>query len=207
MVRWLVAGFIAFVALASVWEAAVFAQTTAQTSSTSQTSSTTGAFDSLSPGNQKIARALYEAQTTGSGGTTTANGTTTAPLTLDEIAAKKQGGQGWGNVFKDMKAQGLVQDKNLGQAVSRYQRSTHGGTSTTQSATYTASGRQLNTGSRGHGAKSLDDGTVGKHGYGKQGGGYGNGGSGNGQAYASGSSHSNAGGSGGGSGHGRGGSK
>ena len=40
----------------------------------------TGGFASLSPGDQKIARALFEAQCT-SGGTT--------PLTLDQIAAKK----------------------------------------------------------------------------------------------------------------------
>jgi len=68
----------------------------------------TGAFDKLSPGDQKIARALFEAQKT--------NGAT-APLTLDQIAAKKQH-TGWGEVFKQMKAQGLVTDKNLGQAVS-----------------------------------------------------------------------------------------
>src|SRR5438445_10462869 len=74
----------------------------------------TGAFASLSPGDQKIARALFEAQST-SGGTT--------PLTLDQIAAKKKEGHtGWGQVFKQMKAQGLVTDKNLGQAVSSFER-------------------------------------------------------------------------------------
>ena len=72
----------------------------------------TGAFDKLSPGDQKIARALFEAQKT--------NGAT-APLTLDQIAAKKQH-TGWGEVFKQMKAQGLVTDKNLGQAVSNFER-------------------------------------------------------------------------------------
>ena len=71
----------------------------------------TGAFDKLSPGDQKIARALFEAQKT--------NGAT-APLTLDQIAAKKQH-TGWGEVFKQMKAQGLVTDKNLGQAVSNFE--------------------------------------------------------------------------------------
>jgi hypothetical protein len=73
----------------------------------------TGAFASLPPGEQKIARALFETQTT--------SGTTT-PLTLDEIAAKKQGHAGWGEIFKQMKAQGLVTDKNLGQVVSSYER-------------------------------------------------------------------------------------
>src|SRR5437016_14199807 len=72
----------------------------------------TGAFEKLSPGDQKIARALFEAQTT-SGGTT--------PLTLDQIAAKKKH-TGWGEIFKHMKAQGLVTDKNLGQAVSSFER-------------------------------------------------------------------------------------
>jgi hypothetical protein len=71
----------------------------------------TGAFDKLSPGDQKIARALFEAQST-SGGTT--------PLTLDQIAAKKKH-TGWGEIFKQMKAQGLVTDKNLGQAVSNFE--------------------------------------------------------------------------------------
>ena len=76
----------------------------------------TGAFEKLSPGDQKIARALFEAQNTTpskSGGAT--------PLTLDQIAAKKKGHTGWGEVFKQMKAQGLVTDKNLGQAVSNFE--------------------------------------------------------------------------------------
>ena len=71
----------------------------------------TGAFEKLSPGDQKIARALFEAQKTNGG---------TAPLTLDQIAARKQH-TGWGEVFKQMKAQGLVTDKNLGQAVSNFE--------------------------------------------------------------------------------------
>jgi hypothetical protein len=71
----------------------------------------TGAFDKLSPGDQKIALALFEAQKT-TGGTT--------PLTRDQIAAKKKH-TGWGEVFKQMKAQGLVTDKNLGQAVSNFE--------------------------------------------------------------------------------------
>jgi len=107
---------------------------------------TTTPYESLSPGNQKIANALFEAQLgTPSNGTTGTSGTTTmsTPLTLDEIAAKKQSGQGWGLVFEDMKAQGLVQEKNLGQIVSKYTRphnpphSTSGGSTIT-----TASGRQ-----------------------------------------------------------------
>src|SRR5712691_5146874 len=59
----------------------------------------TGNFDSLSPGNQKIANALFKAQRP--------TGTQTA-LTRDQIAGLKST-EGWGRVFKTMKADGLVQ--------------------------------------------------------------------------------------------------
>jgi hypothetical protein len=65
-----------------------------------------GAFDSLPPGEQKIAQALFEAQKAPAPGGP-------APLTLDQIAEKRQGRAGWGEVFSDMKAQGLVAEKNL----------------------------------------------------------------------------------------------
>ncbi len=71
----------------------------------------TGAFAQLSPGNQTITKALFEAQ-----------GSSPKALTLDQIAAMKQGHEGWGEVFKQMKAQGLLTEKNLGQIVSRYER-------------------------------------------------------------------------------------
>ena len=86
-----------------------------------------GAYAKLSPGNAKVARALYEAQVTPTSGTTTTTGTTTTAsktLTLDQIAAMKQNGQSWGRIFQALKAQGLVADKNLGQVVSRYQHRT-----------------------------------------------------------------------------------
>jgi len=73
----------------------------------------TGTLASLPPGEQKIVRALFEAQKK--------SGTAT-PLTLDEIAARKQGYGGWGGVFKSMKAQGLLTDKSLGDVVSGYER-------------------------------------------------------------------------------------
>ena len=86
---------------------------------------TAGSFDKLSPGNQKIARALYEAQqtrteTSGSTSGTTSGSPSTASKTysLDDIAAMKQSGKGWGVVFKEMKANGYYPDaKNLGQVV------------------------------------------------------------------------------------------
>lgn len=92
---------------------------------TAQTVTVDGAYAKLSPGNAKIARALFEAQVpnpTPVRTTRVANGGT-APkaLTVDQIAAMKQSGQSWGQVFNTMKAQGLVTDKNLGAVVSRYQ--------------------------------------------------------------------------------------
>jgi hypothetical protein len=100
-----------------------------------------GAYSRLSAGNQKIALALFDAQQAhvmpasnggGTGGGPSSNGatapaanTTTAsgkPMTLDQIAAQKQGGHAWGEIFQTMRDQGLVQEKNLGQVVSKYQR-------------------------------------------------------------------------------------
>ena len=57
------------------------------------TASNEGAFDNLSPGNQKIARALFEAQQSGA---------TSKPLAMDDIAVMKQSGKGWGQVFREM---------------------------------------------------------------------------------------------------------
>ncbi len=96
-----------------------------------------GAYQKMSPGNQKVARALFEAQhpptsaTTKrqAGRTTTASTTLGAaapapkPLTLDQIAALKQAGTGWEHVFRQMRAQGLVADKNIATVVTRYNQS------------------------------------------------------------------------------------
>lgn len=76
-----------------------------------------GAFARLSPGHQKVAQALFTAQTIAPGQESRAKN----KLTLDQIAAQKQGGQGWGQVFQTMRAQGLLQDKSLGQVVTRYE--------------------------------------------------------------------------------------
>jgi hypothetical protein len=98
-----------------------------------QTTTVDGSYQKLSSGNGKIARALFEAQvvppTTASTTASTArpggaaSGTPAPkPLSLDQIAAMKQGGQSWGQIFNMLKTQALVHDKNLGQVVSRYQR-------------------------------------------------------------------------------------
>ena len=87
----------------------------------SPASTTNGAFDKLSPGSQKVASALYQAQRNGTPATGVASTPSPAkPLTLDEIAARSGSGQRWIQVFKDMKAQGLVQEKSLGHVVSKY---------------------------------------------------------------------------------------
>ena len=75
---------------------------------------TTG-FASLSPGEQKVVRALFEAQKTDGAA---------RPLTLDEITARKTPGkEGWGQVFKSMKQEGrLGTTKTLGEVVSSYEK-------------------------------------------------------------------------------------
>ena len=113
---WLVAFAIGTVAPSLAVGSAVLAQTNSKTFG-----APTGAFDKLSVGNQKVAASLYEAQNAAPFATGTTRPTSTArPLTLNEIAARRQTGQGWGQVFRDMKAQGLVREKSLGQVVSKY---------------------------------------------------------------------------------------
>ncbi len=74
------------------------------------------AFDELSPGNQKIAQALCDGQPGGCPATSSPGQTT---LTRDQIASMKQH-RGWGEIFKDMQANGQIPPdvKNLGQLVS-----------------------------------------------------------------------------------------
>jgi hypothetical protein len=69
-----------------------------------------GAADALSPGNRKIAEALFDAQLESG-----ANN-----FTLDEIATLKSDGLGWGQVFGQMRNDGAVPEgaRNLGQVVS-----------------------------------------------------------------------------------------
>lgn len=140
--------------------AAAAGQTQTQTSSpeattpTQATNPSAGAYDRLSPGNQKIARALYDAQWNGStAGTGTATGGGQAK-SLNAIAAMKQDG-GWGQVFKQMKAQGLVQEKTLGQVVSSSNHAAKNGTDTTIT---TASGKHYDAGAVGNGSSGHGNG-------------------------------------------------
>jgi hypothetical protein len=85
-----------------------------------------GAFERLSPGHQKVARALFDAQAALAMRASSAAAGAGKTLTLDEIAAQKQNGTAWGQVFSAMKARGLVREKDLGQVVSRYEHQSSG---------------------------------------------------------------------------------
>jgi len=75
----------------------------------------TGAFEALSPA-KKIAEALFNGQMV------TADGK--EPLSLNLIAANKQR-SGWGRIFKQLKANGLLDAKNIRELMGeRYQQST-----------------------------------------------------------------------------------
>src|SRR5207237_8826688 len=82
-----------------------------------------GAYQKLAPGHQKVARALFEAQTvpmttttTKAGGkpavasaspASTANGAAPKPFTLDQIAAMRRQGSGWERVLRPVLAVGV----------------------------------------------------------------------------------------------------
>lgn len=92
------------------------------TSATAQTShpvTQAGAYETMSPGNQNVARALHDAQT----GTplTQSGGGSKKPLSLEQIASMKRSSTTWGQVFTDMQKKGLLlKDKTLAQILSRY---------------------------------------------------------------------------------------
>ncbi len=160
MLKILVITFLALAIVVGSAAAQTSTTTTAQPTTTTQSTTPTsnpneGAFNKLSPGNQKIAQALYDAQQTNA---QPSGSTSTAPKTyaLDDIAAMKQSGQGgWGKIFKQMKADGHFPDaKNLGQVVSgKYQ--PQSGTSGSTTIT-SGSGKSQVTGKSGKGR--FDDG-------------------------------------------------
>lgn len=111
------------VAVASVLAICASPSVQAQTKPKASARSTTpSAFDKLSLGNQTVASALFQAQRSVVAAMS-ANGSKPAsrPLGLEEIAEKRRGGQAWGQIFREMKALGLVQEKSLGQVVAKYQ--------------------------------------------------------------------------------------
>lgn len=118
-----------------------------ESDTSSQAGAGTQTFASLSQGNQKIARALMDAQTLPTDGTTQL-------WTLDQIAAARSG-TGWGQVFDQMKSEGLIQARNLGQVVSGFETS---GTVTASEATTAATNAATNINAdalaHGHGGHS-----------------------------------------------------
>jgi hypothetical protein len=72
-----------------------------------------GAFDDLAPGNQKAVRALFEAQRVDQPAGARRH-------TLEEIAARKQNGEGWSRIFTDMKSRGLLEEDNFGQVINNF---------------------------------------------------------------------------------------
>jgi hypothetical protein len=72
----------------------------------------TNSFEALSPGDRKIARALFLAQHPTPSGP--------APLSLNQIADLKASSS-WAKVFKQMQSGGLLQAKSLGQVVEGYE--------------------------------------------------------------------------------------
>jgi len=99
-----------------------------------------GAYARLSPADARVARALFEAQVTPAAPAPMATRATPKVLTVDQIAAMKQGGQSWGQVFKTLKAQGRVADGNLNQVVARHGHRHDGGVASSVSASYDGTG-------------------------------------------------------------------
>jgi len=90
-----------------------------------------GGYAKLTPGNQRIVDALYKAQRTSAAGSM---GMATG-YTRDQIAAMKQSGLGWGQVFQRLRAQGLVREKNLGQVLRQSNTAESGNSNTAVVAT------------------------------------------------------------------------
>lgn len=79
--------------------------------STSPVSASARGLEGLSPGNRLIAQALHAAQTS-----TTLTGH--QPWSLERISLARASGRHWGEVFQQLKRNGLVEAETLGQVVS-----------------------------------------------------------------------------------------
>jgi hypothetical protein len=86
-----------------------------QTRSIASATRPAGSADTLSPGNRLIAEALFAAQATLPGAQSV------TPWPLERIAASRNAGQNWGEVFQQMKTANLLQADTLGQVVTWYQ--------------------------------------------------------------------------------------
>ncbi len=101
--------------LATGVDAAQVAPSAGGSSRSATSASASGDLEKLSPGDQKIARALFQAQSSGE------VSASTKPLSLDEIAAMKLSGQGWARVFEEMKSRQLLRQRTLGQVVNDFE--------------------------------------------------------------------------------------
>jgi hypothetical protein len=148
--------------LAVVSALTILALTSVQAQTKAGPPITSSAYDKLSLGNQKVASALYQAQTATVA--TTAGGSIQAsrPLTLEQIAAKRRSGQAWGQIFREMKALGLVHEKSLGQVVARYQQTTDAASNMVASDNGGGKSHALEAGSNGYASSAA-------HGVGKGG--------------------------------------
>lgn len=84
-----------------------------------------GAFAALSPGNQKVAQALHDAQIlppAPTPSTRAASRTAARIMTLDDIAAKRQACGDWTCVLRSMRARNLVQEKTINEVLARQPR-------------------------------------------------------------------------------------
>lgn len=78
------------------------------------------AFGSLAPGEQRIARALYDAQRAGGASGSSRSEPGSRRRSLDEIAGMERSGARWSQVFKQLKAEGLIAEQTLGHVVARW---------------------------------------------------------------------------------------
>ena len=84
-----------------------------------------GAFEALSPGNQRVARALHDAQVPPpdpAPSTRPGSRSTTRVMTLDEIAAKRRACGDWTCVLRSMRARSLLQEKTINEVLARQPR-------------------------------------------------------------------------------------
>lgn len=109
-----------------------------------------GAYEALSPGNQKIASAIYDANLQAQ-----ANDSSVESLSQDDIAAMKGDG-GWGKTYNELYAKGEVSYRNLGQAISAYNHSVKAASATSSTVVTTGNGQQI----VGGGKQDSDTGSV-----------------------------------------------
>ncbi len=93
-----------------------------QHASTTSTGLLDDAFSSLALGEQRIARALYDAQMAGGTPGLSWSEFRFRRRSLDDIARMKRSGAGWTRVFKQLKAEGVIAEQTLGHVVARWTR-------------------------------------------------------------------------------------